>query len=474
MAASTPQTVLHRAILLAFALGASTASNAAVRVVQNCDDDGPGSLRATVQAAASGDRIDLTRLSCSRVTLASGAIAFALDDLEMIGPGADRLALSGNEEFPVIQHAGAGTVQIGGLRIEKGNKYAATADAPGGCVYSQGNLVLDRVVVTRCEATANNGRRALGGGVFTAGDLVLLDSMVSGNDATGIGNASAAGGGVRVGGDLTMKYSVLDHNAATHALGEQTGGRGSAGGAVVYGDVLIRSSVIVGNDADRTGGLDLRGYYATQPLRIVNSTIAANTAAGVTRSAGIDAATELSLANSTITGNTMWFDTGAYPGSAAGVFVNLEAQVDSSVIAGNFADAFPFAALDAVPPALPVAGENPSPSDLGGHATATVTGSHDLVVASTLALPAGTLRGEPRLEPRIECPRDSHPSRKVYYEPRSDSPLVDAGANPLALDYDQRGEPHRRVRGAAADIGAIESNPERIFASDFEACGGLP
>jgi hypothetical protein len=52
----------------------------------------------------------------------------------------------------------------------------------------------------------------------------------------------------------------------------------------------------------------------------------------------------------------------------------------------------------------------------------------------------------------------------------SGSPAIDTGANPLALDTDQRGEGYVRVFGAAADIGAYETQPVRdvIFVNGFE------
>jgi hypothetical protein len=433
----------------------------AVHVVHNCNDDGPGSLREAAQLlAASGDRIDLAQLPCSRITLATGAISFGLDDLELVGPGAQALSIDAGEASPVFVHVGSGNVRIAGMTIENGYKYSATADAPGGCIYSQGNLVLDGTVVARCEAAAKDGWRAEGGGVFVAGDLTLIDSTLTGNRAVGIGNANSIGGGARVGGDFTMKYSLLHDNGAETAVGESTGGHGSVGGAVVYGDVLIRSSAVVRNRARRTGGLDLRGYYATQPATIINSTISGNIAHGVTRSAGIDASTELILLNSTIAGNDMWLDADSYPGSAAGLFVNLQAQIESTIIAGNTAG------YDFLPPPRGTIGGS-EPSDLGGHAGATISGNHDLIVASTLAVPTGTLRVDPMLD-LLPCAATTTGAAAWRRLPLQGSPAIDAGSNPQALDYDQRGSPHPRRLGAATDIGAVEYDPDAIFASGFE------
>src|SRR5262245_59486481 len=65
---------------------ASPVPDATVRVVTNCDDDGEGSLRATIAASASGDTIDLGNLACSAITLETGGIAVRLDSATIIGP----------------------------------------------------------------------------------------------------------------------------------------------------------------------------------------------------------------------------------------------------------------------------------------------------------------------------------------------------------------------------------------------------
>src|SRR5262245_60783858 len=92
------------AACLALAAGAAVASDAdppfpmpprGSITVTNCDDAGPGSLRDAIAIAASGDTIDLTQLACSTITLTSGALGVAQDDLTFTGPGASLLAIDG-------------------------------------------------------------------------------------------------------------------------------------------------------------------------------------------------------------------------------------------------------------------------------------------------------------------------------------------------------------------------------------------
>lgn len=59
--------------LLAAALAVPGVSHAAVRLVTNCSDSGAGSLRAAIATAASGDVVDLSRLTCTRIILCNVA-----------------------------------------------------------------------------------------------------------------------------------------------------------------------------------------------------------------------------------------------------------------------------------------------------------------------------------------------------------------------------------------------------------------
>src|SRR5713226_8317650 len=65
--------------------------------VTNPADSGDGSLRAAIAAAQSGDQIIFdTSLNGKTITLTSGELAIA-QSLDIEGPGADKLAISGND-----------------------------------------------------------------------------------------------------------------------------------------------------------------------------------------------------------------------------------------------------------------------------------------------------------------------------------------------------------------------------------------
>src|SRR5262249_46061722 len=62
---------------------------AATLPVTNCNDAGGGSLRAAMAAAHSGDTVDMTGLTCGKISLATGELNVPVDNLTLQGPGAN-------------------------------------------------------------------------------------------------------------------------------------------------------------------------------------------------------------------------------------------------------------------------------------------------------------------------------------------------------------------------------------------------
>ena len=92
--------------------------------VLNTLDSGAGSLRDTIKAARSGDTIVFaSSLSGQTITLTSGELAIS-KSLDIEGPGAGLLAISGNNAsrvFDISQNQKPVTVTIAGLTIENGS-----------------------------------------------------------------------------------------------------------------------------------------------------------------------------------------------------------------------------------------------------------------------------------------------------------------------------------------------------------------
>src|SRR5687768_11764510 len=133
-------------------------AEAATRVVVNCNDSGAGSLRRAVMIAASGDTIDLRKLTCGRIRLTSGQIDVPQADLEVVGPGRDALSVNGSQASRIFAHTGTGTLRIRRLSMAYG-RYETGEDvlAQGGCIYSTGTVELVGAQVHHCTVYSPGG-----------------------------------------------------------------------------------------------------------------------------------------------------------------------------------------------------------------------------------------------------------------------------------------------------------------------------
>jgi hypothetical protein len=448
--------------------------------VTNCDDSGPGSYRDAVSNAVSGDTIDLTSTPCSVITLTTGDVITAANDLTLQGPGALFLTISGGYTYRPLEHIGTGVLNVNDLSISDGHKYLAdggTGTPNGGCIYSAGVANLSYSLVKYCsavsadttsgvhgggvfgqngvvlvgttilgntaEATANV---AYGGGVYTPGYLDVINSTINGN-YTHSSTTFAEGGGAMVGcfyhggGPATIKYSSIEGNQAIHY--------GEGGGLYFTGEVDIQNTTISGNLADyAAGGVILKaGSKLTQPWSITNSTIASN---GPTERIG---GLILGNNNSVVSNTTIAFNMSQnFELLGAGLQIEnaVNSDLESTLIAGNTTDQ----------------GAGPVPDDVGGVTGATLSGANNLIFSSSsLAVPAGTLFG---VDPLLGSLSDNGGSTATI--PISPvSPAVNAGNNNAGLTNDQRGSGFPRVFGAAPDIGAFEVNTDdEIFADGFD------
>ena len=182
------------------------------------------------QASPNVDTIQFQLPNPSTITLAS-ALDTISGDLNIQGPGASQLSVSGNSLYRIFDIASGKTVSISGLTVTGGSVVVAGCDsttvAAGSGILNSGTLSLDRVVVSGNQASATDSgdisNCALGAGIFNmlGGTLTLNQSTVSGNrasaTATGSGhNAQARGGGIANLGTLRIDQSTVSDNT-THA-----------------------------------------------------------------------------------------------------------------------------------------------------------------------------------------------------------------------------------------------------------------
>jgi len=440
----------HRSLAaaLSLALAGATAppsveahTAAQLRTVQNCDDSGVGSLRAVYASALDGDEVSMTQLACSTITLTSGPIRSGTDAGYVLlqGPLDHSLTVSGNHAGRVIMHDGS-RVAVDNLYITAG---VANDAAGGGCIYSSGDVLLGHSTVSDCEVSTSGAIAARGGGIRALRAVVLGISRVTGNRARAAA-ADADGGGLHALYLISGSQSTISDNTAssngTHLA------RG--GGAFASGYVRCDDTTFSGNGAEGGGAIYVgdSNQFFTPP--ITNVTISGNSAVGA--AGGILARRSIKVFNSTITGNGAGFDFGA------GIYLSAgNAELHSTIVANN------------------TTGGGLNTADIAGHAGAMITGAHNLVTASTLALPQDTISAEPLLGPLAE-----NSGRAFTHALLPGSPAIDKGENPRGISHDERGfvcPPDRqciqaeRTIGVATDIGAFEVGAlDRIFHHGFE------
>jgi len=425
---------LTACIASAFALTPAVALAATTRIVNNCDDAGPGSLRAQIGAAQSGDTVDLStaQLSCSVITLTSGEIAFSGDDLILVGPASRTVTITTQGTNRLLHHTGTSTLQVQNLTFSGGYYVNPDhfGDARGGCIYSNAIVKLTHSVVSGCTAYTYAGMNAKGGGIYTDQWVKLYFSQVVANRAYAFNN-SARGGGIFAGGRLYASYSTISANSAFG------GALGNGGGAYAKDLVSLSHSTVDSNTARLAAGIQVA---SANDVGVDSSTISGNQASGNVGGLGLHAVAHLYIENSTIAFNSAAHYAGVYADA-------FKATVSSSIIAGNSNNQGGFADFYQVN---------------GSWST-----SSSLVQSYNNAPASGTVlvTADPQLTPLA-----SHGGPTRTHALLATSPAIGQGTNPTGDLYDQRGAGFSRVVGAAPDIGAYERqvNDDEIFYDGFD------
>lgn len=418
---------LAAAITLVFVAPLSAIASARL-FVTDCKDADSGSLRTVVGDASSGDLIDLTKLSCSTITLGKGAIKVTQKSLYFLGGGQ---TIDGHDKDRVFVHTGPGILKFSSLTVAHG-KFESPTQPNGGCIYSAGSVVLSNATVADCTLNSSGIAYARGGGVFAAGGLTMTRSTISGNVASA-DTSSPIGGGAYIGGNLFASYSSIENNSAIPGAGIDSRARG--GGVRTHKSVYIRNSTIADNYAQIAGGAYF-GFAPPYTGTIKNSTISSNVA-GLS-AGGIYSVLPLIVQNTTIAFNRASVLIG-------GIGTNQTITLEDSIISGNTIDD----------------GEE----DLGGRFDYDVGGSNNVIPVSDLNAPTDTIRTCPKLGPLAA---NGGPTKT--HDLGAGSPAIDAGLFPLDATTDQRGSGFPRAF-KQPDIGAIEMQgapSSRVFIGGFE------
>ncbi len=427
-------------------------------------------LRDAVASSSAGDTITFAP-SVSHITLTDGVLTAAPIAVVGPGSGAltiDTSAAPGS--YDLFRFNGAGDVVLTGLtivgdRVVTTNSGSLTVDDVailGSVGYSGGAILAANhgdVTISRSRFIGNSSQ-LFGGAIeitWSVDDFTLVDSEVS-------GNTGAIGGGIScvASGTASVSGSVIASNHST-VSGGGVYARSYSGG------FTVTRSTIADNVAESNGGgFYFCGADGTS-LTILDSTFLANVARGSNYGDGRGGAIfsrvvdTLTVANSTLTGNSAPTGSGGalYVGTQAetvrllqdtialnsaerggGIGIrNAQVELSGSIVSANLSPSTPLAA------------------DISGY-DATVSSNHSIlgVVDGSVTIDdlGGTIRSS---QPGLGALADNGgPTRTMAL--MSGSPAIDAGPEPVpdfpTNAFDQRGTPWRRVAGAAVDIGAFE------------------
>ncbi len=323
--------------------------------VHNLADSGAGSLRAAITAANTNPGADVVAFAPGlrgTVALTSGELGIT-DDLRIDGPGAARLAVSGNDASRVFKIDAGADVSIDSLTVTHGN-----ALLRGGGIWNLGTLTLSRAVVSNNVVVgipgATQAEDPMGGGILNNGTFTVSHTLfahnrsIGGDGVVGLPGSTALGGAFMSAGTPAAPASAtitssafLDNEAVGGAIGAGPFSRAGLGGAIMNsaGTTTVSHSYFSGNRAvggaggGFVGGSGAGGAIANIAL-VADSTISVSHSTLVNNQA-IGGAAALGMSPQVGRGGAI--ANFVAPVAALPVTVTATASVSNSLILGNLA-----------------------------------------------------------------------------------------------------------------------------------------
>jgi CSLREA domain-containing protein len=166
-------------------------------------------------------------------------------------------------------NSGGGIYNSGGSLTLENASVSVNSAMSGGGIFSIGlYAVTGLVTVTQSTIDGNTALNGSGGGISNQGGrFTVVDSNIVNNSALDTGFGDSGGGGISSNGALTLSNTNVSNNAA-----------GTGGGISAMGVVSITDSRIAANHARRFGGGGIKQHGGQ--ITVMNSSITGNTAAG--------------------------------------------------------------------------------------------------------------------------------------------------------------------------------------------------
>lgn len=219
--------------------------------IENLADSGVGSLRQAIldaNAKPGADAIHFARSARDgTISLTSGELVIT-DDLEIDGPGAQRLAVSGNDASRVFRINNGVAASIDGLTVTQGRAFGQ-----GGGILNAGSLSLSHAVVSDSQVTGIAGASlgtvvdAFGGGICNTGTLDVAHTLFVHNHSIGADGSASTIGSSALGGAImsvgtpsappsaTVTHCSFVENEAIGGAAGTGASRAGIGGAVMNG-----------------------------------------------------------------------------------------------------------------------------------------------------------------------------------------------------------------------------------------------
>lgn len=441
---------------------------------------GPGETLLTIDAGNGVDGKHATRDGYRHLLIDDG------DEATSIAVEVHGLTLMGGDVHPNDQHGQGGAIRnkeqlfLDGINVKD-----SAANFGGGIASVSGSIWIAN------STLAKNSARFRGGGLYSVTTSTISKSDVLEN------MAGDSGGGVCLGDSTTISDSTIARNAATqdgggvyasHGVSDIKGttvaeNSATRGGGVFWDSIdsaLITNSSLVGNAASSSGG----GIYSSVigVSAIESSTLSQNSApagGAIYASYGTVAISRSTLSqnsatngggiykyghsaidveNSTLSANTASNDGGGiYVAQDSTVFPNRPATIIGSTLAEN--ESYRGSGIYSLGMTV-VSGSivsSASGSDLVATASATLSGSHNLIEdGSHIAKFSDSVTGDPLLGPLSD---NGGPTLTHAILPNSLAiNRGDPGREFDDAEFDQRGEGFTRVQRGRIDIGAVESS----------------